>query len=103
MADKERAGVEIYPGGTPGIDLKLRSNGAAGAYALTPWTPAGLAFIQAHVLSLPSAAAGEDCVWFSDGEAGEVRSAYRESGLRLVAGNGAEPDPKHDFEGFWDM
>jgi hypothetical protein len=85
--------------GTPGIDLKLRSGGAAGAYGLTAWTEAGWQFLAAHVLSLPDAVAASDAVWFPDTATSDIKAKMKAAGLRCVAGVGAEPD-EHDLEGF---
>ena len=88
--------------GTPGIDLKLRSVGAAGAYGLTAWTEAGRQFLAEKVLSLPSATIGNEAVWFRDRETDFIRDALLDTTLRCVAGIGAEPDPEdmEDFN-FW--
>ena len=85
--------------GAEGIDLKLRSVGASGAYGLTAWTQAGREFLAEYVLSLPSVGIGNEAVWFSDREADLVCDALRQTALRCVAGIGAEPDPA-DIEGF---
>lgn len=81
--------------GTQGIDLKLRSIGPACQYGLTAWTEAGRQFIADHVLTKSSAGIGNEAVWFSDGRhADEIREALRSTGLRCVAGVGAEPDDR---------
>ena len=85
--------------GAEGIDLKLRSVGAAGAYGLTAWTEAGREFLAEHVLTVSGAGIGNEAVWFSDREADIIRDALRRTSLRCVAGIGAEPDPG-DMEGF---
>ena len=77
--------------GTAGIDLKIRSNGAACSYGLTSWSERGRAFIERHVLPLPSATVGVDGVWFEHGEdTCTVRAAMRACGLAIVMGIGPE-------------
>ncbi len=78
--------------GTAGVDLKIRSNGAAGCYGLTAWSERGREFIKRHVLPLQSAGAAADCVWFDDTEAPAVQTELRASGLVVVMGIGPGED-----------
>lgn len=76
--------------GTVGVDLKIRSNGAACSYGLTAWSEQGREFIKRHILPLPSATVGADGVWFDHAEASAVQASLRGSRLAVVMGIGPE-------------
>lgn len=76
--------------GAAGVDLKIRSNGAACSYGLTAWSERGREFINRHVLPLPSATVGVDGVWFDHAEAPAVQASLRGSSLVVVMGIGPE-------------
>lgn len=79
--------------GTVGVDLKIRSNGAACSYGLTAWSERGRDFITRNVLPLASATVGTDAVWFDSGEnTCTVRAAMRDCGLSIVMGIGPGED-----------
>lgn len=68
-------------------DLRVRSSGAAGAYAFQPLSEKGRAFVQAFAARVTCVVDDDGAYWFRDSLASPY-DALRGSGLDVVAGIG---------------